>query len=246
MSDGSIPRKSRVFAKLICIFFASVLVCQRTFINYDSRIKSQSQEKPLGGIKMIRRIIQIDQEKCNGCGACAEACHEGAITMVDGKARLLRDDYCDGLGNCLPVCPTGAITFEEREAAAYDEAAVQAHKASAAAPQHTGGCPGSRMRQFDRQAEAPAAAAGAGLAPPLRAPSTSRLTMRPCGPEPLIDDRSTPFWAARRRASGDEKMRAPFCWDAVPPPGAAFAAPPSPPRGEGESCGAAGAGLDLA
>lgn len=73
---------------------------------------------------MIRRIIQIDEEKCNGCGACAAACHESAIGMVDGKAKLLRDDYCDGLGDCLPACPTGAITFVEREAAAYDEAAV--------------------------------------------------------------------------------------------------------------------------
>lgn len=73
---------------------------------------------------MIRRIIQIDEEKCNGCGACAAACHESAIGMVDGKAKLLRDDYCDGLGDCLPACPTGAITFGEREAAAYDEAAV--------------------------------------------------------------------------------------------------------------------------
>ena len=73
---------------------------------------------------MIRRIIQIDEEKCNGCGACAAACHESAIGMVDGKANLLRDDYCDGLGDCLPACPTGAITFVEREAAAYDEAAV--------------------------------------------------------------------------------------------------------------------------
>ena len=77
---------------------------------------------------MIRRVIQIDREKCNGCGACAEACHEGAIGMVDGKAELLRDDYCDGLGDCLPACPTGAITFTEREAAAYDEKAVLAHK----------------------------------------------------------------------------------------------------------------------
>lgn len=78
---------------------------------------------------MRRRIIEIDQNKCNGCGLCAQACHEGAIGMVDGKAQLLRDDYCDGLGDCLPTCPTGAISFVEREAAAYDEAAVKAHMA---------------------------------------------------------------------------------------------------------------------
>ncbi len=77
---------------------------------------------------MIRKIIEIDQEKCNGCGLCADACHEGAIDMVDGKARLLRDDYCDGLGDCLPACPAGAIRFVEREAAAYNEAAVQENK----------------------------------------------------------------------------------------------------------------------
>ena len=77
-----------------------------------------------------RRIIQIDEEKCNGCGACANACHEGAIAMVDGKARLMRDDYCDGLGDCLPACPTGAISFVEREAAPYDKAAAEANVAA--------------------------------------------------------------------------------------------------------------------
>lgn len=77
---------------------------------------------------MVRKIIQINEEKCNGCASCAEACHEGAIAMIDGKARLMRDDYCDGLGDCLPTCPTGAITFVEREAAAYDEEAVMQNK----------------------------------------------------------------------------------------------------------------------
>lgn len=81
---------------------------------------------------MIRRIIEIDEDKCNGCGACAAACHEGAIGMVDGKAKLLRDDYCDGLGDCLPTCPTGAIRFVEREAAAYDEQAVLENQKKAA------------------------------------------------------------------------------------------------------------------
>lgn len=118
---------------------------------------------------MIRKIIHIDQEACNGCGACAAACHEGAIGMKDGKAVLLRDDYCDGLGDCLPTCPTNAITFVEREAAAYDEAAVKEnmkkrglvpgqHQAGAAM---SGGCPGSRARALNRE---PQAAAPTGLA----------------------------------------------------------------------------------
>ena len=79
---------------------------------------------------MKRKIITIDESRCNGCGLCVSACHEGAIGLVNGKARLLRDDYCDGLGDCLPACPTDAISFEEREAAAYDEAAVERHKAA--------------------------------------------------------------------------------------------------------------------
>ena len=104
---------------------------------------------------MIRRIIEINREKCNGCGACAAACHEGAIAMVNGKAQLMRDDYCDGLGDCLPACPTGAITFVEREAAAYDEAAVLAAKAKKGEKLPCG-CPGSQSRNIQRQ-DAPTA-----------------------------------------------------------------------------------------
>lgn len=124
---------------------------------------------------MIRKIIQIDEEKCNGCGACADACHEGAIGMVNGKATLLRDDYCDGLGDCLPTCPTGAISFVEREAAAYDEKAVQEHmqkknaQTIASAGSHTG-CPGSRMQQFKRQE----------TASPIPAQVNSQLGQWPC------------------------------------------------------------------
>ena len=108
---------------------------------------------------MIRRIIEINEEECNGCGACAAACHEGAIAMVDGKAKLMRDDYCDGLGDCLPACPTGAITFVEREAAAYDEQAVQQNRQKKMQGQGEGqgegeklpcGCPGTLSRTIQR------------------------------------------------------------------------------------------------
>ena len=102
---------------------------------------------------MIRRIITIDEEKCNGCGLCAKACHEGAIGMVDGKAKLLREDYCDGLGDCLPACPMQAISFEEREAPAYNEAAVLAAKKAKEAP-HPCSCPGSACQSISRSTSA--------------------------------------------------------------------------------------------
>ncbi len=102
---------------------------------------------------MIRRIIRIDEEKCNGCGACARACHEGAIDMINGKAVLTRENYCDGLGDCLPNCPVGAITFEEREAPAYDEAAVKAAQAAKAAAEPLAcGCPGEAAKTLNPQA----------------------------------------------------------------------------------------------
>jgi len=121
---------------------------------------------------MLRQIIKIDKEKCNGCGLCASACHEGAIGIVDGKAELLRDDYCDGLGNCLPVCPTGAIAFEERDALEYSEAEVRKHMEKHDHPMPPmSGCPGSRTQVIRREA-APRAAI-------LTAPATSQLNQWP-------------------------------------------------------------------
>lgn len=104
--------------------------------------------------KLKRRIIQINEDKCNGCGACAAACHEGAIGMVNGKAKLLRDDYCDGLGDCLPACPVDAISFVEREAAAYNEKAVEANKRA----KTFGGCPGKAAHAIKHEDKGTAAA----------------------------------------------------------------------------------------
>lgn len=139
------------------------------FATYKAKIflytKSKFRERREGGNMMIRRMIKIEEAKCNGCGLCAAACHEGAIAMVDGKAKLIRDDYCDGLGDCLPVCPTGAIRFEEREAAAYDEAAVQARMAQMG---HQGSCPGGNARAIQRAVPPAAEAAPAAYESQLR------------------------------------------------------------------------------
>ena len=132
---------------------------------------------------MIRKIIHIDRDKCNGCGACARACHEGAIDIIDGKAVLVREHFCDGLGDCLPACPTDAITFEEREAPAYDEAAVQrAQKLAQKKP--FSGCPGMRAKQFQR-----------GTAPAAGAACPSQLSQWPVQIK-LVQERASMFAGA--------------------------------------------------
>ena len=135
---------------------------------------------------MIRKIIHIDEEKCNGCGLCATACHEGAIDIINGKAKLVRENFCDGFGDCLPGCPTGAITFEEREAPAYDEAAVQENKKKKELQEkmkhlHEGGCPGSRQRS----PAVPASASGSrGSRPRGDASSSPAIPFSFCSPAP--------------------------------------------------------------
>lgn len=118
---------------------------------------------------MLRKIIKINEDKCNGCGACAAACHEGAIEMINGKARLTREDYCDGLGDCLPACPVDAITFEEREAPEYNEEAVRQAKMQKFGANLPCGCPGTQSKAIKREAE-----------PVKSASVASQLSQWPC------------------------------------------------------------------
>ena len=165
---------------------------------------------------MKRKIIRIDEEKCNGCGLCAAACHEGAIGMVDGKAKLLREDYCDGLGDCLPACPTGAIRFEEREAPAYDQAAVLAAKRAKADAADRGaaragahplpcGCPGSAAGTIRRPAperDGVGAAARATECAGEPAPAQSELTQWPVQIK-LVPERAPFFDGAHLLVAAD-------------------------------------------
>ncbi len=157
---------------------------------------------------MIRKIIKIDEEKCNGCGICATACHEGAIEMVNGKARLVRENFCDGFGDCLPGCPTGAITFEEREAPEYDEAAVNRAKEERKAegmkhghrehhaPHPHGGCPGSKAMQLGHEE------AERGSSPRERFEPVPRLAQWPCQIK-LVPTRAPFFDGARLLIAAD-------------------------------------------
>jgi len=126
---------------------------------------------------MNRQIIKIDKEKCNGCGLCVSACHEGALGIVDGKAELLRDDYCDGLGNCLPVCPTGAITFEERDAPAFDEAEVK--KNMEQKDILPCGCPGTHTKEINRESESVTSAPVSPITSPAMIMATTQLKQWP-------------------------------------------------------------------
>ena len=160
---------------------------------------------------MVRKIIKIDEEKCNGCGLCATACHEGAIEMVNGKAKLVRESFCDGLGDCLPNCPTGAIAFEEREAPEYDEKAVLKAKQKKLSHEHVqGGCPGSRaghskqsLRRKSQQRADPFRGLRSG---PARSSSFPRmrhsLTARSCLSPPTA--RLTPMHACTRSSCAAE------------------------------------------
>jgi ferredoxin len=132
--------------------------------------------KNVGG-KMLRKIVKIDESKCNGCGLCTEACHEGALKLIDGKAKLISDSYCDGLGACLPDCPEGAITIEEREAVAFDESLIQKHsiddRPHVEPAKPAGGCPGSHAKVIDR-------VIGITVAPTKTARADSQLRQWPC------------------------------------------------------------------
>ena len=154
--------------KIFFHFYPLLLKIQQIFRFYYTIIVSENQ----GGIFMKRKIIKIDEEKCNGCGACAAACHEGAIEMVNGKAKLTREDYCDGLGDCLPACPTNAISFEEREVPAYNEEAVRQAKMQKHGIKLPCGCPGTQSKAIKREGETQCRTQSA--------PVSSQLMQWPC------------------------------------------------------------------
>ncbi len=142
---------------------------------------------------MKRKIIKIDEEKCTGCGACANACHDGAIEMINGKAKLTREDYCDGLGDCLPSCPADAISFEERDAPAYDEAAVLAAKVQKAQKPLACGCPGTQVKNLRPESAVSA---------PAPAPQESQLMQWPVQIK-LVPEKAPYFENARLLIAAD-------------------------------------------